>query len=241
MANVGSTGIDEFTIETEGLAAFLEFDAEVGGVSRVGLRLTHGGSGIVEEIDGRIVGGDERVGRVFRDPGQDGFAGGEKLREGIELLRTVSGEAEGVGTVVIVRGPGDHLLWVERGLGSHDGGGEKAGRFARDRIGTAGIRQIGVKSEPERGARAGGTAVGSDAVFIEVPLRSAAADELEGASGIEERTLHRWVQAIGGGIEDKAVVDTDDGNASGEVRRRIVETGFVALQPAAAVNEEVRA
>ena len=56
----------------------LEFDAKVGGVGRVFLVLTEGGRGVVEKIDGRIVFGDEMVGRVFGDERLETVAGGEE-------------------------------------------------------------------------------------------------------------------------------------------------------------------
>ena len=93
----------------------LEFEAEVGGVGGVFLGLTESGWGAVGEVDGGIVLGDEGVGGVFGDPGEDFFATDEELGEGAE--------AEGVAAVFAVGGPLDHLLGIESGLGAGDGSG----------------------------------------------------------------------------------------------------------------------
>ena len=133
-----------------------------------------------------------------------------------------------------------HLLWVERGLGAGDGGGEEAGGFARDGIGARGIGEVGVEREPERRAGAGGAAAGGDARLVEVPSGGLAANELERTRGVVERTLHGWRDIVGGGLGDETILDRRDRDAALEHfrqhRREAAEAS--AVLPTAAVDEE---
>ena len=77
----GGSWVEEFAGDAVGFAVFHESDAEVSGVGGVFLGLAEGGGLGVLEVDGRVVAGDEGVGRVFGDPLEDGVASGEELLE----------------------------------------------------------------------------------------------------------------------------------------------------------------
>ncbi|MFZ4629715.1 MAG: hypothetical protein ACOYNR_15425, partial [Blastocatellia bacterium] len=90
-----------------------------------------------------------------------------------------------MGAVFAVGCPFAHMVRVERGLRSRNGGAEDAGGLAGDGIGAGGIGQIIVKGQPKARARTGGTAGDGDLGFVEVPLLGLAAAELEGAGAVE--------------------------------------------------------
>ena len=137
--------------------------------------------------------------------------------------------------------PGFHLHGIEGGLRTDDGGAEEARGLAGDGIGALGIGEVVVEGEPEAGARAGRTAGGADAGFVEIPSSGLAADKLQGARGVVERGLDGRGDALGLGVFDETIVDRDDGDALGEQSLDVdefVHAFLFAVLPAAAVDDE---
>ncbi len=81
MLHIGRVGINQLTGNTGALATLLQLHAEVCSVSRILLRLAERGRRGIEEVDGRIVGCYQRVGRILGDPRQNRVALCEKLFE----------------------------------------------------------------------------------------------------------------------------------------------------------------
>lgn len=69
--DVFGSGVIELVFDADLLEFFDEAESEVGGVGRVFGGLAEGGDGVVEEVDGRVVGGGEVIGREGFDLGEE--------------------------------------------------------------------------------------------------------------------------------------------------------------------------
>ena len=94
MRHIRRAGIHELARDAFRFQRFLKFHAEVCRVRRILLRLPHRGRCVVEEVNRRVVGSDECVRRILRDPRQDFPAIGEEVFERSEPLFRVADEAE---------------------------------------------------------------------------------------------------------------------------------------------------
>jgi integrase len=133
----------------------------------------------------------------------------------------------------------------ERG-GSVDGGlapdrrAVQACGLASDRIRAVRLRQIVVKCKPQGRTTAGRDARRTDAFLVDVPFGGLRANELQGAGGISQRGLDRWLDLLLYAVRHVSIVDRHDGNAlveeqfGSEVRLGILS--LVTALPAAAVD-----
>ena len=106
--HIRHAGIEKLTGDAVGFAMLLQLHAEVGGMRRIFLDLPQGWRATVKKVDGWIIGGHERIGRVFSDPWQDFFPSGHEVVEVLELASL----AEGMATILAVRRPLTHLLRI---------------------------------------------------------------------------------------------------------------------------------
>lgn len=140
--------------------------------------------------------------------------------------------------VVVVGNPLSHLDGIERGLRDEGDDAAESGGFARDRVGTLGLGLVGMEGEPEDVEASCGTPAAADAGFVDVPFGGFASDELERAGGVVEAGFDGRMDLLSYGVRDEPVVDGDDGNAGFEALVEEIGIGFVAVHPAAAVDEK---
>jgi hypothetical protein len=175
----------------------------------------------------RIVGGDERIRRILRDPRQDLLTSGEELRE--------RADAEGVTAVSAVRRPFLHLLRIQGRLRPAHRRSHQAGRFLCHRIARRRIGKVRMKGQPQTGTRPGRSTARHDLRLVEIPFPGLAAHKLQRPRRIMQRCLHGR-HHITGELR-VTIVDRNHRNPCLQVRSH-PDPGLVAIPPASPMNEE---
>ena len=81
MLDVRGAGIDKLAGHSHATGFFLELDAEIGRVCRIFLLLAKRRRPAVDQVHGRIVRREQRVGRILGNPRQDLVTSCQKLGE----------------------------------------------------------------------------------------------------------------------------------------------------------------